>query len=150
MVSILRIAVMAILAAGAQNPTRQQLTVTVTDTAGSPISDATITLTQGNTQRTLSSGPDGTAQSLDLALGEWTLTVRKDGFAAKERPVVVQGVPVNITIDLDLATLRVDVEGQVRVATDAVRLDSAATGGTFVDVPIRDLPATLTIITQRS
>jgi iron complex outermembrane receptor protein len=128
----------------------QQLSITVTDPEGDRLPDATITLTQGNVARTLLSGPDGTAAASDLALGEWTLIVKKEGFAAKQRPVVIQGVPVNITVSLENAaqTLRVDVEDRLRIARDAVRLDSNATGGTYVDVPIRELPATLTIVTQ--
>src|SRR5262245_61187655 len=146
MVSLFRLALFAILMV--QTP--QRFSVTVTDTDGDPVRDATITLTQGNTERTLTSGPDGTAQSLELALGEWTLTVKKDGFATKQRPVVVQGVPVSVTVSLDIATetLKVDVEDRLRIANDSLRLNSAATGGSFVDVPVRDLPATLTVITE--
>lgn len=146
MVSVLHLALFAILAA--QTP--PQFSITVTDAQGDRLSDATITLTQGNTERVMKSGADGTAQSLDLTLGEWNLSVKKEGFATMQRPVVIQGVPVSVTVPLETATgtLRVDVEDRFRVAADALRLNSAASGGTFVDVPVRDLPATLTIITQ--
>jgi iron complex outermembrane receptor protein len=134
----------------AQAQVAQQLSITVTDAEGDRIPSATITLTQGNIERTLSSGADGTAAASDFALGEWTLTVKKDGFATKQRPVVIQGVPVNITVPLEnaTATLKVDVEDRLRIANDSVRLNSNATGGSFVDVPVRELPATLTIVTQ--
>jgi iron complex outermembrane receptor protein len=147
MLAFLRLALLAILTQ-AQNP--QQLLITVTDPAGDRIPDATITLTQGNTQRTLTSGQDGTAATSELALGEWTLSVKKEGFATMQRPVVIQGVPVNVTVPLENATqtLKVEVEDRLRIANDAVRLNSNAIGGTYVDVPVRELPATLTIVTQ--
>ena len=149
MMSFLHFALYAILAL-AQAQTSQQLSVTVTDAEGDRLPNATITLTQGNIERTLTSGPDGTATASDLAFGEWRLSVKKEGFATKQRPVVIQGVPINITVPLENATqtLKVDVEDRLRIANDAVRLDSNATGGTFVDVPVRELPATLTIVTQ--
>src|SRR5213075_1558329 len=101
--------------------------------------DATITLTQGNTQQTLKSGSDGTAQSVELGLGEWTLSVKKDGFTTTQRPVVIQGVPISVTIPLETATgtLKVDVDERQRVANDALRLNSSATGGSYIDIPVR-------------
>jgi iron complex outermembrane receptor protein len=146
---MLHLALSAMLAL-AQAQVAQQLSITITDAEGDRIPSATITLIQGNIERTLTSGADGTAAASDLALGEWTLTVKKDGFATKQRPVVIQGVPVNITVPLEnaTATLKVDVEDRLRIANDSVRLNSNATGGSFVDVPVRELPATLTIVTQ--
>ena len=149
MLSFLRLYLFAMLAL-AQTQNSEQFSITVTDGQGDRIPDATITLTQGNTERTLTSGPDGSAATSDLAVGEWTLSVKKEGFATKQRPIVIQGVPINITVPLENATqtLKVDVEDRLRIASDAVRLNSNAIGGTYVDVPVRDLPATLTIVTQ--
>ncbi len=149
MVSFLRLALFGIFTL-TQAQITQQLFITVTDVDGDRVPNATITLTQGNIERTLTSGPDGTASSTDLPLGEWTLSVKKDGFATKQRPVVISAVPSNITVSLENATetLKVDVEDRLRIANDAVRLNSNAMGGTYVDVPVRELPATLTIVNQ--
>ena len=120
MLAFLRLALLAILAQ-AQNP--QQLLITVTDSAGDRVPNATITLTQGNVERTLTSGPDGRASISDLALGEWKLSVKSEGFATMQRPVVIQGVPVNVTVPLGNATetLKVEVEDRLRIANDAAR-----------------------------
>jgi outer membrane receptor protein involved in Fe transport len=149
MVSFLRLAVFGIVAfVQAQSP--QQLSIVVTDAGGDRIANATLTLTQGNTERTLTTAADGTAAASDLALGEWTLSVKKEGFATIQRPIVIQGLPVSVTVPLEIATqtLKVDVEDRLRIANDTVRLNSNATGGTYVDVPVRELPATLTVVTQ--
>jgi|GEM_PF-948787 len=128
-----------------------QLSIIVTDSEGDRLPEAAITLTQGNTERSLTTGADGAVSASGLARGEWTLSVRKDGFTPKQRPVVVQGTPTTVLISLDVApaTLTVDVEGRANAASDALRLDSAATGGSFLDVPVRELPASLTIIDQQ-
>src|SRR5262245_37602762 len=134
--------------ARAQNaPT--QLTITVTDPSGARVQSATITLNRGIQERTVTTGPDGTVELRDLQLGEWTLTVKKDGFAPKQRPVVVQGAAASVAVALEIAEVqqRFQVEGKQEPAT-ALRLDSAATGGTYLDIPVRDLPYTLTVVVQ--
>ena len=127
-----------------------QLTITVTDATGGRVAGAEVILRRGAAEeRTLTTGSDGTVDVRDLVTGEWTISVTRDGFAPRQRPVVVQAVPVVAAITLDVARVQesVLVEG-VPGPADVLRLDAAASGGTYLDIPIRELPASLTVLSQ--
>ena len=130
----------------AQSPA--QLTIAVTDEGGQPLANVDVIMSQPNVERTLKSGTDGRAQLSNLALGEWTLTVKADGFASTKRPVVVQGAPVSISVMLQKPVMQMKINVEGRANEEAMRLNSTATGGTYLDVPVRQLPATLNVITQ--
>lgn len=126
-----------------------QLTVTVMDASGGRIANAEIVLSRGNEERTFTTADDGIAQVRGLGTGEWTLTIKRDGFNASRRLVVIQAVPTAISVSLDIARVQesVFVEGAPGPA-DVLRLDAAASGGTFLDIPLRELPATLQVVSQ--
>jgi iron complex outermembrane receptor protein len=132
--------------AAAQNPA--QLTIAVKDEGDLPLANAEVILSQPNIERTFKSGADGSAQISNLALGEWTLTVKAEGFSTAKRPVVVQGAPVSVTVMLQKPVLQLKINVEGKANEDAMRLDSTATGGTLLDVPVRELPATLNVVTQ--
>lgn len=137
----------AVLAGQASDAT--QLTITVSDPSGARIADAAVVLTRASDERTAITASDGSVTLRGLATGGWTLMVTRDGFLPRQRPVVVQTTPVAVAVTLNVAgvTQTVLVEAARRPA-DQVQLDTAATGGTRLDIPVRELPASLTIVTQ--
>lgn len=106
-------------------------------------------LSRGNEQRTLTTDDAGTAQLRTLETGEWTLTVTREGFTPRQRPVVVQMTPQTVSVTLEVAPFAQNVTVETLAGPpDTVRLDSAASGGTYLDIPIRDLPVSLVVVTQ--
>ncbi len=134
-------------AARAQEDT--QLTIAVSDTSGARLADAGVVLLRPTDQRTVVTGADGTVTVRGLATGGWSVEASKDGFAPRQRQVVVSSAPgvVNITLEVSGLRERVIIEAAA-LPEDALQLDAAATGGTRLDLPVRELPATLTIISQ--
>jgi len=133
----------------AQAQNAPALTIKVTDPSGAVIPNASVTLTRGNEERTLQADSNGVAEVPGLPTGEWSLGVKGTGFAAKQRPVVMQGVSQSITVILDLAPLRQNVLVETEADPPSpVQLNASATGGSYLDVSVRDLPFNLTVITQ--
>ena len=61
----------------------------------------------------------------------------------------MQSAPTSVTVALEVGGVAESVLVEAAApAEDALQLDAAATGGTRLDIPVRELPATLTIITQ--
>jgi hypothetical protein len=92
-----------LLAALLQGPV--QLTITVTDSTGGVVPGAEVVLVRGNDQRMFTTGAEGTLQISGLETGEWTMTVRRDGFIERQRPVVIQPVAATVSVSLDVAGL---------------------------------------------
>jgi len=137
------------LAAGqAQNS--GQLTITISDNTGGRVAGAEIVFSRPtDPPRTFMTGSDGTLEVRDLPTGEWTMTVSRQGFAPKQRSVVVQAVPITAIVTLDVAGVQESVLVEaVPGPADVLRLDTAATGGTLLEIPIRELPASLSVVSQ--
>ena len=133
----------------AQTQALPQLEIAITDASGGRIPGASVAITRGGDQRAIVSNEQGLAQFRNLELGEWTLSVRQAGFTPRQRPVVVQSAAQTISIVLEVASVESSITvGALAPTYDTVKLDSAATGGTYLDLPIRDLPATLVMVTQ--
>jgi iron complex outermembrane receptor protein len=64
------------------------------------------------------------------------------------RPIVVQATPVAVSIALEVSGVRQTVIVEAARPEDPLQLDSSAAGGTRLDIPVRELPASLTVITQ--
>lgn len=128
--------------------TQTQLTVTVVDTTGGRVPDAGVILMRPTDERTGVTGGDGMATFRGLATGAWTVEVVKEGFLTRQRRVVVQSTPTAVSVTLEVGVTENVIVEAAAPAEDALLLDAAATGGTRLDIPVRELPATLTIITQ--
>src|SRR4026208_1263362 len=106
MKSIFQTVLLALLAASlgstlvAQTPGRAQLFIKVTDASGALVPDAEVVLVRGNDERKITTGTSGTAEVSGLTIGEWTMTVRREGFTPRQRPVVVGDTLVNATVTL--------------------------------------------------
>ncbi|MEQ1758540.1 MAG: TonB-dependent receptor [Vicinamibacterales bacterium] len=139
-------AFIAVLPAAAQDAT--QLTVTVSDTSGARITDVAVVLSRAAQEKAVTTGTEGTAVVPGLAIGTWTVDVSHDGFLPVRRQVVIQTAPVNLNVTLELSGLRQSVLVEASRPEDALQLDAPAAGGTRLDIPVRELPASLTVITQ--
>lgn len=136
--------------AAAQAPESTQLTITVTDPSGGRVADAALVLTRSSEERTAMTDAGGSVTLRGLSTGGWNLIVTKDGFVMRQRPITVQSIPVSVAITLEVGgvTQNVLVEA-AQPPTDQIQLEAAATGGTRLDIPVRELPASLTIVTQQ-
>jgi iron complex outermembrane recepter protein len=132
----------------AQTQTPPQLTITVSDSSAARIPNASVSLTHGNEARTFMTDKEGVVQASGLSTGEWTLTVRSDGFEDRQRPLIMQGVAQSINVTLDLAPVRQSVLVEAGRVASPIQLDASAAGGSYLDVSVRDLPFNLTVITQ--
>jgi iron complex outermembrane recepter protein len=126
-----------------------KLTVTVNDPSGAVVANATVSLSRGNELRNYKTDAAGVVQVPDLITGEWTVLVRSEGFQLQERPVIFQGVSQSITVNLAVApvTQKVLVESTAEVPS-AVNLNATASGGSYLETSVRELPFNLTVISQ--
>jgi iron complex outermembrane receptor protein len=145
---ICALALLAFFPATATSQSATQLTVTVADPSGARIADAAVVLSRDTEQRAEVTDRDGVVIVRGLAVGAWTLDVTRDGFTSIRRPVVVQNTPVSILVSLEVGALRQNVIVEAARPEDALQLDASAAGGTRLDIPVRELPASLTVITQ--
>jgi iron complex outermembrane recepter protein len=135
--------------AAGQGTASTQLTVTVTDTSGARVPDAAVIFMRPTDEQTVVTDRDGTATVRGLATGAWTVEVVKQGFVTRQRRVVVQSTPTAVAVTLEVGGLEENVLVEAAAPVeDALLLDAAATGGTRLNIPVRELPATLTLITQ--
>lgn len=125
-----------------------QLTIIVSDPTGARVADAAVVLTRPGQERTVTTGSDGTVVASGLAVGTWTIEVARDGFLTVRRPAVVQSTPSTVAITMEIGGVSQTVVVQASRQTDPLQLDAPATGGTRLDIPIRELPASLSILTQ--
>jgi hypothetical protein len=123
--------------------TSASLTITVKDASGSVIPQADIVLIRGTEERKLETGADGTVKAADLLGGEWSLTVRHDAFVTRQRPVIMQGTSLEVTVILEVAPVqqKLLVETAPEVATTDP-LNQSSSRASFLDIPLRDLPYT--------
>src|SRR3984957_5555651 len=119
-----------------------RITGVITDQSGATVSGAQVivTNTATNTRSETVAGSDGNYQVLDLPIGNYTVSVQKEGFAT----VVTQ--PSELQIN---QTLRVDLHLAVGAVTQTVGVEAHATqveteiptiGGTVTGAAIQDLP----------
>lgn len=131
------------VAAFAQAGTEGTLIVTALDTSGAVIPNAELTLraVSTNDTRTAITGQDGSRTFVNLAIGAYSLTISRKGYATKKYDRVVIQAAQTTTI---AATLPVGQATQtVTVSSEAVPvIDTSSNAiGTVIDVKqIEDLP----------
>jgi iron complex outermembrane receptor protein len=128
---------------------RGELFVTVADSTGARVAGAFVLLTRGAERRTSTTATDGTARFSGLSPGEWTVTVTSEGFSRWVQTVNVPSGSLDVPVGLDIAGLAetVQVEGAGGPPTQ-IPLNAPASGGTNLDIPVRDLPASLFLVGQ--
>lgn len=125
------------------------LTVTVADSTGARIAGATVTLSRGIERRLATTGADGVARFAAVAPGEWSLSVASEGFVTSQQIVTVAEAVLDVPVGLAVAGLSesVQVEG-ARAGDTQLPLSAPATGGSRLDISVRDLPASLFMVGQ--
>lgn len=101
--------------------------------------------------RRATTDPSGAYRFDALPAGNYELTFVRSGFETATRTVSLTNTP--LTLNLTLAISRVATTLEVTERADlptAIRLDAEATGGTRLDLPVRDLPASLQLLTQQT
>jgi iron complex outermembrane recepter protein len=136
--------VFMLVVAQAQTGPASQLTITVRDSSGGVIDGAILVLSMGTAERRETTGVDGTARFSGLESGQWTLQIRKEGFAISEQPVAVTTAPLAVPVTLDLPTINESVTVETRIGA----LDTTASSATRLELSLRELPATLNVVTQ--
>ena len=136
-------------AAQAPDGSRAPLTLVVADVTGARVSDAVVVVTRGIDRRTITTGHDGTARFANLPPGDWLATVTREGFVPWSQKVSLGGGAFEVPVDLAVAGFAesVNVESAIEPVTQ-VPLDVVATGGSRLDIPVRDLPASLVMLGQ--
>src|SRR5262245_46635173 len=95
MVRALRLSVVLCLlviptaAAAQSNDPAGEATIVVSATTGARVADASVVLTRGAERRTATTAVDGVTRISNLAPGEWTVTITRDGFARLSRQLTV-------------------------------------------------------------
>jgi outer membrane receptor for ferric coprogen and ferric-rhodotorulic acid len=130
----------------AQTEEGMGLTIAVTDSSGGVVEGAIVVLYMGTTERRATTGVDGTARFGEVAPGQWTAEVRKEGFAVTEQAVSVATAPLRVGVTLALPV----IEETVTVETRLGALDTTATSATRLELSLRELPATLSVVTQET
>jgi hypothetical protein len=127
--------------ASAQLPTGTILGV-VKDTTGGTIAGAAVTVTNVDTgvTRTGTTGDDGAYHFPALPVGNWGVTVKKDGFQTAER----KGITLEVTQEAEINfTLQLGSTGQTVTVTEEaplVNTTSSSVGGLVSEEKVADLP----------
>jgi catecholate siderophore receptor len=119
----------------------------VLDPANAPVAGAQVTLTSPGLDMTASvtTGSEGRF-SLPLAPGSYALNVVKDGFVAISRPVEVA---VGNTVLNDIHLQVAPVHDSVTVTENPGYLTPASRTATKTQTPLRDVPQSITVVTQQ-
>ncbi len=136
------------IAAHAQTST---ISGTVRDSAGAVVEGAVVTLKQTGLGRAIKEGvtdAQGGYKFDRLATGRFDVTVSKPGFASITQNVVLGEGSERLDVALSVGQVETSMTVQATAEVAAIRLDSPATGGTRLDLPIRELPMTLSIVSQ--
>lgn len=78
----------------------------IVDRAGQPVRDATVTIPE--LSRAVSSGPDGRFRFDGIPQGRYTLAVRRLGYVAIARSIVVGEAPLDVSLTLEAGALPIE------------------------------------------
>ena len=125
---------------------------TVSDATG-PMASATVELrSPAISPRRAVTDPAGNYRFDSLPAATYELQFIKSGFENLTRSVTLtapNSATVSVTLTITPVATTLEVTERADLPT-AIRLDAEATGGTRLDLPVRDLPASLQILTQQT
>lgn len=115
---------------------------TVTDPSGSVVAGATVVLanTESKTERTATTGGDGSYQFLFLVPGNYTLTVSAKGFAQYKQTGLALLVNTPATVSMQLKVGAASEVVSVTSEAPALNLVDASLGNSFGEVQVKQLP----------
>jgi iron complex outermembrane receptor protein len=128
----------------AQSGESRRVAVAVEDSSKGVIDGAVVVMSRGAVGRRAVTGGDGVARFNDLAEGEWVVEVRKEGFAIAAETLTVGESSTTLTITLALPTLSETVSVEARAGA----LGTTVTSASRLELSVKELPATLSVVTQ--
>ncbi|MBM3785569.1 MAG: TonB-dependent siderophore receptor [Acidobacteria bacterium] len=122
---------------------------TVRDAQG-VIATANVTLSapSQSTRQTLTDAT-GQYRFTGLPAGEYQFNVIRAGYESIQRKVSLGDQPVTLDVTLKPSGLATVLDVVDTTSNSALQLDSTATGGTLLNIPVRELPASISIISQQ-
>ncbi len=116
----------------------------VTDQSGAAVADATVAVNniQIGYSRSMNSGSDGYYIFPNLPLGNYTVTVKKDGFATIEHQKIILQAGTEAVIDASMRVGAVSTEVQVTAGTPIIEPTRVNLGRTIEQAEIENLPLT--------
>ncbi|HEY1809802.1 MAG TPA: carboxypeptidase-like regulatory domain-containing protein [Acidobacteriaceae bacterium] len=114
----------------------------VTDPSGAAIAAANIDVKEANTgaNRSAVTNPNGQYQVLSLPVGDYTITVRRGGFAEQVRTGIHLAVGQEATVNLQLSLAGVRQQITVNADAAAVNLTTRDISGLVGERQVKDLP----------
>ena len=132
-----------VVGAGAQSISTAQLSGVVTDPSGAVVPGATVTVTDASRgfSRTVVSDGAGGYQALELAPGNYTVTVVAKGFnkLVVQNAVLTVGGQSTLALGLSVAT-GVETVVNVNASADVIETQTSSQGTTVDQVRITNLP----------
>jgi iron complex outermembrane receptor protein len=122
---------------------------TVRDTQGAIPAVAIQLTTPGQPSRQFTTDGTGKFTITGLKPGAYQLTFTRSGFEPVTRAVNLADVSQSLDITLSVSAVSTTLDVVDTAAASAIQLDSTATGGTLLNIPIRELPASISIISQQ-
>jgi iron complex outermembrane receptor protein len=142
-VSVLAVAIVSPVASTFAQGARQDAVI-VRDASGGAVQGAIVVMTHGTTERRLTTPVDGVVRFTGLERGDWIVEVRKEGFEVAAQSVMLGEAPQRIEVTLEPAS----VVANVVVTAKSSALDNTPTSASRLELSLRELPATLNVVTQ--
>lgn len=84
-----------------------------------------------------------------LSPGKYTITFSRAGYESIAKSAEIQAQPLTVDASLGVSSVATTLEVADTVNRSALQLDSTATGGTLLNIPVRELPASISIVSQQ-
>jgi hypothetical protein len=114
----------------------------VREASGATLAGATVTVRQGETgaSRTLVTAADGRFYAPSIPVGEYSVSVKHDGFKTEERTGIALTVAQSLQLDFVLGVASVTQEVVVRAAETGVNTSTQPTAGLIDERQVKELP----------
>jgi iron complex outermembrane receptor protein len=118
--------------------------------AQDPVPAVTVSITApGFAARQVTTDATGRYSIAGLEPGNYRISFQRAGFEPVLRSIAVSDSPINLDVTLAISAVATTLEVTDTANSSALQLDSTATGGTLLNIPIRELPASISIISQQ-
>ena len=115
---------------------------TVREATGATLAGATVTVRQGETgaTRTLITAADGRFYAPSVPVGEYSVSVKHDGFGTEQRTGISLTVAQSLQVDFDLGVASVKQEVVVTATETGVNTSTQQTAGLIDERQVKELP----------